>query len=82
MIDILPDLGRGGDWQTVRPNGLTEIIARITAGEAVPPDSYYMRTQPRFTVAGDDYEWMRRHLFVGRSIRNPDNVIIDFYLVD
>ncbi len=58
-----------------------EVAARIARGETVPPDSYYFRTSPRFTVAPGKYDWLRRTLFVARGQRLPDRVIVDFYSV-
>ncbi|NIJ07591.1 hypothetical protein FHS31_001187 [Sphingomonas vulcanisoli] len=100
----------GGDWQTIGPDGLTEVNTRYTLkaddgtvidivnpgvrvaspevtasiarGEQVDPNAYYFRTAPRFSVAAGLHEWLRRTVFVGRGVRNPDNVQIDVFAVE
>jgi hypothetical protein len=57
---------------------VTQAIAR---GEAVPPDAYYFRTSPRFTVGSGKHAWLRRTMFVARGVRLPTHVEIDFYEV-
>jgi hypothetical protein len=99
----------GGDWQTILPGGLTQILARyalqaedgtvisitnpgvrtataevverLSKGEDVDPSLYYFRTTPVFEVASGPYDWMRRHVFIGRGIRRPDHVLMEVYQV-
>jgi len=59
-----------------------EVTAKIAQGEPVAPDAYYFRTSPRFSVAPGPHEWLRRTVFVGRGIRNPDTVQIDIFAVE
>jgi hypothetical protein len=59
-----------------------DVIDRLTRGEQVDASAYYFRTTPVFEVAAGPFEWMRRHVFVARGTRNPDNVVIDFYMVE
>lgn len=59
-----------------------EVTARMARGEQMPPDSYYFRTAPRFSVADGPHDWLRKTVFIGRGIRNPDNVQIDVFSVD
>jgi len=59
-----------------------DITARMARGEPVAPDTYYFRTAPRFSVADGKHDWLRRTVFVGRGIRNPDTVQIDVFAVD
>lgn len=59
-----------------------EVIDKLTRGIEVGPDEYYFRTSPVFDVCAGPHDWMRRHVFVGRGIRKPDHVIVDFYRVD
>lgn len=59
-----------------------DVIEKLAKGEAVDPSAYYFRTTPRFVVKDGPYGWMRRKVFVARGIRNPDNVVIDFYTVE
>lgn len=104
---ILPG---GGDWQSIHPDGLTEIfarysikaddgtviaitnpgvrvasadvIARLSAGEDVDPSLYYFRTAPVFEVSAGPHAWLRRSVFIGRGVRKPDHVIVQFFSVD
>lgn len=59
-----------------------EVSDRIALGQPVAPDSYYFRTAPRFDVSDGAHAWLRRTMFIARGVRNPDEVIIDFYRVD
>jgi hypothetical protein len=59
-----------------------EVTAQLARGEQVAPDAYYFRSTPRFSVATGTHEWLRRTIFVGRGIRNPDNVQIDVFVVE
>ena len=58
-----------------------EILARMTKGELMAPDSYYFRTAPRFETAEPSLKWLERTLFVGRAARTPDRVVIGFHEV-
>lgn len=58
-----------------------EVVERLARGEAVDPSLYYFRTTPVFGVEGEKLAWLRRSVFVARGIRNPDNVVIDYYEV-
>jgi hypothetical protein len=59
-----------------------EIMAKLTAGEKVPPDSYYFRTSALFEAPlGSQHEWMNRALFVSRAEREPNAAIIHFYRI-
>ena len=58
------------------------IVERMARGEDVDPSLYYFRTAPRFTVAAGSHEWLRQTLFVGRGIRRPTFVEIEFFAVD
>jgi hypothetical protein len=75
--EVLPG---GADWNLTRPDGVAEIWARYTlrtddgvliaitnAGLVVPQadGSRYARTVPQFEVAGEQYAWLRRSIFVG-----------------
>jgi hypothetical protein len=70
----------GADWNLTRPDGVAEIWARYTlqtddgvligivnAGLVVPQadGSRRARTVPQFEVAGEQYAWLRRNVFVG-----------------
>ena len=57
------------------------VIERLAKGEEVDPSAYYFRTTPRFTVQAGAHDWLRRNAFVARGSRQPDRVLIDFYVV-
>lgn len=58
-----------------------EIIQKILKGEAVPDDSYYFRTAPRFELVGDRYPQLSRAMFIGVGLRRPDHVALHVYEV-
>lgn len=58
-----------------------DVVEQLARGAVVDPALYYFRTTPVFGVEGEQLAWLRRSVFVGRGIRNPDNVVIDYYEV-
>jgi len=58
-----------------------EVTERLAKGEKVDPSQYYFRTTPSFQAAGPELAWMQRAVFVGRGMRNPDSVVIDYFEV-
>lgn len=62
-------------------HGPAEVIARIAAGESVPQDQYYMRTQARLECGDGRYSWVNRTLFVGTGARNAASVEIHLYAI-
>lgn len=60
-------------------HGLPEVMARMAAGEAVDPASYYFRTAPTFETAAPDLAWLMRAVFVGFGERHPDHVMMRFW---
>jgi len=58
-----------------------EILARMSSGELLPPDSYHFRTAPRFEAADPALKWLERATFVGVAARAPDRVAIGFHEV-
>jgi hypothetical protein len=58
-----------------------EILARMTKGELMPPDTYYFRTAPKFETSEPSLKWLERTLFVGKAARTPDRVVIGFHEV-
>ena len=59
-----------------------EVTDRIAHGEKVDPGSYYFRSAATFDPPPGPHGWLRTRTFVGRGIRLPDRVIIDFYTVE
>ena len=62
-------------------HGPKEIIEKLAAGEACPPDSYYMRTAARLTTGHPKYDWINKTMFVGTGARLAKAVQIDLYAV-
>lgn len=58
-----------------------EVTQRLAKGEKVDPALYYFRTAPVFKAGSAAQSWLQRAVFVGRGIRNPDSVVIDYYEV-
>lgn len=63
-------------------HGPDEIIARMAAGDTVPPDSYYMRSSARLETGHPDYTWLNRMVFVGTGARTAAAVQIELYVVE
>jgi len=62
-------------------HGPKEVLAKIAAGEAVDPDSYYMRTHARLETGDDRYFWVNNLLFIGTGIRLANAVHIQLYVI-
>lgn len=61
--------------------GAPEVLARLAAGEAVPPTDYYFRTLLRFQTGAADLAWLNRTLAVGVGARPPAGPRYDVYAV-
>jgi len=53
-------------------DGPPEVIAALSRGEAVDPDSYYFRTVPRFETSSEKYAFLNRIIAVGVGETRPD----------
>lgn len=53
-------------------HGPPEVMARLAAGETVPPDAMYFRIAPRFETSAQRYGWMNAILAVGIGERLPE----------
>ena len=62
-------------------HGPTEVLARLAAGEAVDPESYYFRAAPVFEAAPGRHHWLTRRLFVSTGTRSPGEVRLAFHMV-
>jgi hypothetical protein len=56
-------------------HGPAEVMARMAAGEAVDPGSYYFRIVPTFETAAAKYQWLNRIVAVGTGRREPGGPI-------
>ena len=61
--------------------GPPEVLARLAAGEAVDPASYYFRAAPCFEVAPGPHDWLARSVFVATGERLPYQVVIRVFVV-
>jgi len=62
-------------------HGPPEIIDKLTAGEEVPANSYYMRTHARLETGHTRYAWVNRMLFVGSGVRHASSVEISLFVI-
>lgn len=62
-------------------HGPAEVIRRLAAGEAVSPDEYYFRANPRFKAPAGRYDWLNKSIFVCSGARYPDAIRLWFYRV-
>lgn len=70
----------GATYQGIR-HAPPEIAARMAAGEAMEPGSYYMRVAMRFETGPGPHEWLNRVLAVGVGHRFPHGPVYDVYAV-
>jgi hypothetical protein len=57
-----------------------DIMAKLAAGETVPPGSYYFRTSAFFEAPlASAHNWVNRTVFVATAEREPDTAVIHFY---
>ena len=56
-----------------------EVMAQIARGEAVAPDSHYLRTSMVFETGSARYDWLNRIVGVGVGRREPGFAIYDVY---
>ena len=62
-------------------HGPPDVMARLIAGEVVPPDQSYMRAVAEIAAPPGKYDWLNRSLFVSWGERYPDKVVIHYYQV-
>lgn len=62
-------------------NGPPDVMARLRAGEAVDPSSYYFRAVPRFEVSAPELQWLTRSIFVCAAERRASAVLLRFWRV-
>ena len=89
---ILPG---GADWQTSRPDGVTEVDALYTIrtddgtviivrnSGVIADGGAYMRTAPRFEAPAGPHDWLNRAQFLGSVAGGPrpGTVIIRIFRV-
>ena len=61
-------------------HGPPEVLARIAAGEAVPPSDYYFRVAARLeTAVSSSHAWVNQTVFVAIAARHRGSVSYDLY---
>ena len=75
----------GGDLIYVRNRAVRcaapDVMARLIRGEPVPPEQVYFRCSPSFETASASLGWIHERLFVGSGMRQPDRVLMRFFVV-
>ena len=66
---------RGYRW------GTPEAMAKMARREPVEDNLYYMRVAPKFEAPAGKYDWLNRHVFVGRAEKTPDGNPIHYFKV-
>ena len=63
-------------------HGPEAVMKSLVAGEAVPPDAYYMRSSIRLETGHPDYAFVNRMVFVGTGAKTATGVQVDIYSVE
>jgi uncharacterized protein DUF3237 len=66
---------RGYRW------GTPEAMAKMARREPVEDGDYYMRVAPKFEAPAGKYDWLNRHVFVGRAEKTPEGNRIHYFKV-
>jgi hypothetical protein len=64
-----------------RRHGPAEVMAALSAGQAVEPGSYYFRGSTFFETTDERYAWMTKHIVICTGQRDPATVALQFYKV-
>ena len=62
-------------------HGPKDVIARLNAGEAVDPSTYYFRSTPVFETASQTYDWLNRIIAVATGRRETTGPIYEVFEV-
>lgn len=60
-------------------HGPPEVMARLAAGEDVPPEAYFFRTAIRFRTGAPAHAALNRTLAFATARRGPDHVQLDVF---
>lgn len=60
-------------------HGPPEVMARLAAGEDVPPQDYYFRTVVRFTTGAEAWRHLNGLLAIASGRREAQRVLLDLY---
>jgi len=59
-----------------------EYVKKVLNGEFIDPSLYYFATTPLFEVYDRSLAWMEKYIFVCKAIREPDRVILKYYVIE
>lgn len=59
-----------------------EYVEQVVNGKFIDPSLYYFATKPDFEVYDRSLEWMEKHIFVCKAVRNPDSVELKYYVIE
>lgn len=62
--------------------GPPEVMARLAAGEPIPPEQYSMRSTALLESGHPDYQWLNRMVFVGTGARAASTVQVELFSVE
>jgi hypothetical protein len=62
-------------------HGPADVVARLVAGEAVPPDQYFFRTLMRFTTGAPQWQHLNKVMALAVGQREARAVLLDVYRV-
>lgn len=62
-------------------HGPKDVMARLNAGEAVDPSTYYFRSTPVFETASQKYEWLNKIVAVGTGRREASGPTYEVFEV-
>jgi len=62
-------------------HGPPEVLKKLSLGEEVDPQQYYMRTTPRFETGDARYAWLNRIVCVATGARRPAAVELQVFEV-
>lgn len=59
-----------------------EYVEKVKNGEFIDPSLYYFCTTPHFEVFGEQLDWMRKKIFLCKATRLPDQVLLDYFVIE
>lgn len=70
----------------IENNGLRTVpdayVEKVCNGEFIDPSLYYFATKPTFEVYDVSLNWLEKQLFICKATRLPDQVVLNYYIID
>ena len=70
----------------IENNGIRTVpeayVSQVLSGGFVSPELYYFATRPDFEVYDRSLKWLEDHVFVCKAARTPDEVVINYYVIE